>query len=83
VGKSATQQLVEAVNKPKKKKENNMKKTVILTVAVTVAVIALFVTTFALGVKWANSQHVSVQQKAESIAKQQASVKVETSKQQQ
>lgn len=83
MGKSkVTDELVNKVSN-KKKKENNMKKTVILTVAVTVAVIALFVTTFALGVKWANSQHVSVQQKAESIAKQQASVKVETSKTQQ
>lgn len=82
MGKSKTDELVKAVSN-KKKKENQMKKTIILTAAATVAVIALFVGTFTLGVKWANSQHVSVQQKAEQIAKQQASVKVEVSKPQQ
>lgn len=77
-----TNELVElAKSKPKKKKENNMKKTVILTIVATVAVISLFVTTFALGVKWANSQHVSVQKKAEQIAKQQAVVSRVESKQ--
>lgn len=61
-----------------------MKKTVILTIVVTVAVIAAFVTTFAFGVKWANNQHTSVEARATQIAKQQASAtKVETSKPQQ
>lgn len=77
-----TNELVElAKSKPKKKKENNMKKTIILTVLATVVVIAVPAITFALGVKWANSQHVSVQQKAEQIAKQQAVVSRVESKQ--
>lgn len=81
MGKNSTDKLVEQVVKTKKKKENNMKKTVILTILATVAVIALFVTTFALGVKWANSQQANVEAKAAQIAKQQAVVSKEASKQ--
>lgn len=81
MGKKTNELVDLAKSKPKKKKENNMKKTIILTAVATVAIIALFVTTFALGVKWANSQHVSVQQKAEQIAKQQAVVSRVESKQ--
>lgn len=55
---SKTDELVKAVSKKKNnKKESTVKKTIIISVVSTLVVIGLFVATFILGVKWANSQH--------------------------
>lgn len=82
--KTSADELVEAMagtKKTKNKKGNNMKKTVILTVVATVAVIALFAGTFYAGIKYQQRYDKGVEAKAHAIAKQQASVKVEASKQ--
>lgn len=81
MGKKTSDELVEAISKPKKKKENNMKKTIILTVLATVAVIALFAGTFVAGINYQKNYEKTISDKAQAIAKQQAVVsRVEESK---
>lgn len=72
-----TQKIEEKLNK--KKGNTDMKKQIIITVAITLSVVAAFVATFILGMNYQNSQNAQVEAKAQTIVKN-VQVEVQTSK---